>query len=525
MQIREILQKRYWFSFSFIIVAILFGGFLRWYSLSKTDFPLNDGGLFYTMTTDLVQNHFRLPEFTSYNQANIPFAYPPLGFYLAGFISTFFHLSLIEVFRFLPVTLNLFSLVIFFFIARRILLKTHLAGIATIIYAMMPSAFRWVIMGGGISRAPGMFFQFLTILFFFRFLENKKNWDAAYTSIFLSFTLMSHLEMFWETCIGLFVIFIFSKPEKLTYIISVLIGLGTLTLSSPYWAAVISRHGLAVYQNAFFSGGFNIFDSIAKIFLFNFTDEFITPIIGILALLGLFYCLQHHNFYLPVWLLLIILLNPRSMDRSASKIIVMLAVISVETFLVPVLKGIAATENGTSISFRKSGWLWVGIIILQVFMLSFFRSIADNNVLESVNKPARNAMNWVVENTPPQTRFLIIDDSESWETDKIAEWFPQITKRISVATIQGTEWLIPKDYWNWDQIYDDMKECTWKDTVCLENWSSQNNISYDYIFVSDDPCNRQDTYCISALAASLRLDPQYKNGYRQDNIEIYKVND
>ena len=75
-------------------LAILLGGFVRLAHVIPNDFPLNDGSLFYTMVQDLRAAHYALPDTTSFNQAGIPFAYPPLGLYLAGFLSDIFKLDL-----------------------------------------------------------------------------------------------------------------------------------------------------------------------------------------------------------------------------------------------------------------------------------------------------------------------------------------------------------------------------------------------------------------------------------------------
>lgn len=85
-----------------IAVAVLFGVAVRLGYLMRTDFPINDGGLFYTMIRDLQANGYRLPVYTSYNQANIPYAYPPLGFYLAGGINSLFGTNLFTLLRILP---------------------------------------------------------------------------------------------------------------------------------------------------------------------------------------------------------------------------------------------------------------------------------------------------------------------------------------------------------------------------------------------------------------------------------------
>ena len=71
-------------SIVFLILSLLVGGYIRLSMALSATFPLNDGGLFYQMTQELVANQFRLPFFTSYNHLNIPFAYPPLAFYLTG---------------------------------------------------------------------------------------------------------------------------------------------------------------------------------------------------------------------------------------------------------------------------------------------------------------------------------------------------------------------------------------------------------------------------------------------------------
>jgi hypothetical protein len=63
-------------SLLFLAISILIGGYIRISGVLQSDFPLNDGGLFYTMIKDLMANGYRLPVTTSYNHLNLPFAYP-----------------------------------------------------------------------------------------------------------------------------------------------------------------------------------------------------------------------------------------------------------------------------------------------------------------------------------------------------------------------------------------------------------------------------------------------------------------
>src|SRR5688500_11852834 len=82
--------------------AIVLGCVIRARPVMVADFPLNDGGLFYLMTDELRGAGYRLPAFTEYNAARIPFAYPPFGFYAAAALADVTSLDLVQVVRLLP---------------------------------------------------------------------------------------------------------------------------------------------------------------------------------------------------------------------------------------------------------------------------------------------------------------------------------------------------------------------------------------------------------------------------------------
>ena len=83
-------------------LAVLLGAFLYLYPPYLAGFPINDGGLFYTMMRAIQANGFRLPETIHYNGLNIPFAYPPLGFYVGAALSTVLHVDPLLVLRWFP---------------------------------------------------------------------------------------------------------------------------------------------------------------------------------------------------------------------------------------------------------------------------------------------------------------------------------------------------------------------------------------------------------------------------------------
>ena len=96
----------------FFVLSVLFGALVRFLPTIETGTPINDGGMFFVMIADLRANHFLLPAFTSYNHLNIPFAYPPFSFYIAGSISSI-GVSTLDVLRWLPPLISTLSIFAF----------------------------------------------------------------------------------------------------------------------------------------------------------------------------------------------------------------------------------------------------------------------------------------------------------------------------------------------------------------------------------------------------------------------------
>ena len=82
------------------------------------------------MTRDLQANGFLIPAVTSYNGGGLPFAYPPLGFYLAGSLQIFGWRSF-GLMRWLPLIFNLLCIPVFYLFSRRLMKDPVKAGIAT----------------------------------------------------------------------------------------------------------------------------------------------------------------------------------------------------------------------------------------------------------------------------------------------------------------------------------------------------------------------------------------------------------
>ncbi len=138
-----------------LMLAILLGTFMRFNLTMLAGFAINDGGMFAVMVDDLRANHYIIPAITSYNHFNIPFAYPPLGFYFGALAVDIFKINAVEALRWVPAFFASLSILAFYLLAQRLFKDKYYASLSTLFFALMPRAFSWFVMGGGLTRSPG----------------------------------------------------------------------------------------------------------------------------------------------------------------------------------------------------------------------------------------------------------------------------------------------------------------------------------------------------------------------------------
>ena len=142
----------------FLILTAFFGLYVRLFPVFKANFPLVDGGMFYAMIKDLQASRFVLPVFTSYNQAEIPFAYPPLALYIAGLVNAVTGISLLDIIKWQPAILSILIIPFFYYFVKQVLNSEPKAALATLIFALTPNSYWWNIVGGGLTRSMGTLF-------------------------------------------------------------------------------------------------------------------------------------------------------------------------------------------------------------------------------------------------------------------------------------------------------------------------------------------------------------------------------
>jgi hypothetical protein len=494
--------------------AIALGSLIRLAAVLGSDFPLNDGGMFYAMARDLQANGYRLPDETSYNTAGIPFAYPPLGFYLAAAMDSLTPLSLIDTFRFLPLALSVATMGAFALLARRLLSDRLASAAAAAAFALTPSSFLWMIMGGGVTRSLGMLLAVLALVEAHRLYTTRSRVRILTLGILAGLTVLSHIELAWVMTFSVALLMVsFDRTRR--GVIHTLPAAGVaLAVAAPWLIAVVAQHGVEPFLAAITTGAPAQSHPLVVFLLFQPTREPLFTVIAALALVGALWSIVRGQWLLPAWLLACGLLDPRGFPNVATLPCALLAGVAVSSVLVPMLNTQdALPATGTA---RSRALPIVVVGLLGIYALLGAAVAATTGYLRGLDPDDRAAMVWVRDHTPAGSGVLVVTDEE-WPRDRVSEWFPVLAQRHSVATVQGYEWLrdargafAPKV-----DAYRDAQLCGEATSACIDDWAIEQQAPFDYVYLPKlaeyqrGPVDHPDE-CCGTLRLSLLGDPRYE---------------
>jgi hypothetical protein len=503
--------------------AVVLGVLVRLSYVMAYDFPLNDGGLFFAMTRDLQAAGYGLPDATSYNGDAIPYAYPPLAFYVAAALNDAFGLSLTNIYRWTPLAANVAMLPAFFLLARRLLPTRFSAAAAAMMLALLPRAFLWMIMGGGITRSFGFTFAVLAIWALTAAYQDRRWRYVALAALFGALSLLSHLQMAWFVAFSAAILCLVYARDRFGFTSSLGAAALTAALASPWWVAVLAKHGPGPFLAAARSS--DITDNPLVVFLrFGITSELLFPVIGALGLVGVLLVLSQRHVLLPLWLLASLTFDQRGFGTVAAIPLALLAGLAVE-HLWTHLRHDPTAPDGMHAA-RVPAWLLPAVATAVIPYMALAAIVSGGRLLTAMSPDEREAVAWVAANTPPSSRVLVISD-DRWASDRTSEWLPYLAARRSVATVQGYEWAPGSQFASRLSRYKDVQACARKTTACLDAWSVDHGIGFDYVYVpklsprATGLAGTRDEACCAALLQSLAGDARYAIVYDGGGAVVY----
>lgn len=502
-----------------LVAALVIGALIRGWHTWSAAFPLNDGGLFYAMVRDLQRAQYHLPAFTSYNDAHIPFGYSPFTFYLAGLLNAATGVSLFTLLRVLPFVASTACIAAVFPLARAMLPSRATVAVALVAFAIVPRGFVWLLMGGGLTRSFGYLFALLALYQIWLLYTRRSLRYVPLAAVFSALTVLSHLGTAPFVAFSAILFLLFRGRHREGIIGSVLIGVVALVLTAPWWATVIATHGPEPFLAARATGG-SLFSElsasdhgtlgVAAHLALGTTGEGRFPLIWILALLGVVWCVRARRGLLPVWWLTILVLDTRAGFTYSAAPVAMLAGIG----SVDVVWRLASTPSPGAPRRSRRGAVGLALGLLLCTSIIAAASTTHNfggetRVLTALTPADRVPMRWLARHAPPDARVLVLTGGP-WQIDKASEWFPVLAERVSVATVQGSEWLPRGAFQARVRRQARVTACANGGTThCLDSLWAEPALRFTHVYIPSGPTVR----CCRRLLDALRRDPRYRTIY------------
>lgn len=492
--------------FSVVILIFLVGLLVRIFPLIMMEFPTevpyNGGGLYYHFSETILENNFAYPRTIPYYTDNgIPFAYPPLIFYLIAIVAKFTPLSTFILHSYLPTFISVITVVAFYFLAKEIFQERKLILFSTLVYAMLPVAFSELIPGEGLCESFGVFIFIIGMIFMHKMFSVDSLKYILITGFLFGIAVLGSPGGGYAFAISL-VVFSFLKgrgifdAKKFTSVASI-----GAVVSSPWWLTVIDYHGIDVLLNGFMSKHSDILGLIVKSLYFHVFGGLFW---AAFCLIGTFYCLIRRDFFLPLWFISVLI--PGEIGYIIPIPAAMLITIGLFKVIIPGFKrDVSNTDKMRQLLITAFMLLiifhGVGAAIVPSLSQGYHAMVYNYNEMIYTEKNDMEAMKWIKQNTAENSTFFVLGKETIWMR---MDWFPAITHRTTLNAPYGSEW--EGNIEEIVQMDEEVNKCT--EAEKFTEIANKYGIQFTHIYVSKTQSN---AYHIHNLKHSKCFETVFEN--------------
>ena len=465
------------------------------YSAVAYQYPIGYAGLYSLMADLLAQNHFLLPgQVPYYAGGQMPFAYPPLGFYVMGFAENVLRIPLFTYLRFAPPLFTFLALIPAYFFLRAFTKSGLQANITVFLFALSQVIFVFDVQASGAVRGLAYLWTLWGLYFSWKAFGSHKKRDIGLAALFTALSVLTHqgFALFLALTIAFFAAWNYKKKGSIA--IGVAILFLAVVFSSPWWVLVLQRYSLTVFIHAFLShGNMNFLSTIRNWNLINLVVPLYAVFQGMLVLFflfvyGMIFAIRR-KFFMPLaWFGVIYLLTVEN-----ERLLVILAALIAAEFLI----------RSIDLFKAKHAVLTILVIVTAIIV----NAISPVEIIIATKPDVSSSIiemgDWF--QSPQATRgsYIILTSNGN-----IAEWTPYFIQESSLIGPWGTEWL-----GTYDQALSDyfaMVSCTENGSWdCVSRLLAAENLHPDYVILSKSEAGYPNFR--AALSGSGAWSPVYSN--------------
>jgi hypothetical protein len=434
----------------FIVCTILLGTVIRLVHLAFIDvtLPFRLGGLFLEFAEQIAASGYSLPHrIPFYTDGGLPFAYPPLPFYVEAVLLDLLSLPKFLVVNLLPPAIAVLCLPSFAFLTHRLGLGPCARLTALLAYATLPTAFWEQIEAGGLAEASGSL-ALIWLAIALTWAERRETVRRyAVLGLFWAASVLASPGSAYASAlmVAMFAVLQLGRagwpPQFRTIGLLVLSGGVAVTVSAPYWLTVVANHGVAVFQDSVGAQTTGTRAETLQSLLFLDILQPATLRIHhfwyVLTLVGAVWAVFHARWGFVAWLVALASV-PREgawMSALPGAILAGIGGSELSHMVAKYLRNMRSHKSYKVVTvLGMSSFLCANIIAVPIWCILQLVNTDLPNGEKQLQYGAMTAMDWARENTPVNARFVILSAGE------VEEWFPQLARRTVINESYGTEW-------------------------------------------------------------------------------------
>ncbi len=473
--------------------------------LATNPYPAYGAGLYSAIAEAIAANGYAPPErIDGYTADGVPFAYPPLQFYL---LAVLFDLGAgpAAVARFLPGIGVLAGLVPAYLLGRDYVGSRPAGAAAATLIAVNPQMLQWHVSAGGVVRAFAFLYALTAIYAGYHVFASGSRRAVVAGAVAVGLVGLTHPTYSLFTVVSYVLFWLFLDRSPAGFLRGLAVGLGGLLVASPWLAWAVTTHGPEVFTAA--AGTHGGIGGGATDVLGALTGYQLVP------LLAAAYLLLRGDRLLPAWVAAAALLfdQPRFVYAVGAFAVAAAAADAVRRFRVRKRLTAGGIDRGGALAaaLLVAATLGGGLYLSHEMTLA-----ADPSTPEFLDDEAVAAMEWAAAETDPDATFVVLGDA--------AEWFPALSERTILVGPWGVEWEDADAYDRHLEAFETASGCHSVD--CVESATAAAAGSPDYVYVPKGSYTVRGHPAVGfgTLERSFGASDEWELAYENEGVAVFQ---